>query len=260
LRQADIGIAMGITGTEAAKDAADMILANDNFASIEAAVEEGRVVYANLTKFIVWTLPTNAGQAMVILLAMVIGATLPILPVQALYINMVSAILLGMPLIFEAKERNIMDRPPRDPSRPLLTHEMIMRTAFVGILLCVGATLMFHWQLGRGESEEAARTAAVSAIVFGQILYLFSARALLRPASSVPLWSNPWLWVGIAAMLLVQGTFIYFTPVANLFQFAPLDFISIGLIIIIGVIIFAMIETEKLIRRVVHQTDDPDAP
>jgi len=260
LRQADIGIAMGITGTEAAKDAADMILANDNFASIEAAVEEGRAVYANLTKFIVWTLPTNAGQGLVILLAMMIGATLPILPVQALYINMVSAILLGMPLIFEAKEQDIMDRPPRDPSRPLLTHEMVMRTGFVGILLCVGATAMFHWQLGRGESEEAARTAAVSAIVFGQILYLFSARALLRPAWSVPLWSNPWLWAGIAAMLLVQGVFVYVTPIASLFQFAPLDLAALGFIALIGVLIFAIIEIEKMIRRTVHQTNDPDAP
>jgi potassium/sodium efflux P-type ATPase len=260
LRQADIGIAMGIAGTEAAKDAADIILADDNFASIESAVEEGRAVYANLTKFIVWTLPTNGGQALVILFSMFIGAVLPILPVQALYINMVSAILLGMPLIFEAKDPDIMDRPPRDPARPLLTFETIMRTALVAILLCAGATAMFHWELDRGESEAAARTAAVSVIIFGQIMYLFSARALLNPAWSVPIWSNPWLWAGIASMLAVQATLVYVEPIANVFHFAALDPIALGLIGAIGVVVFMVVETEKAIRRRYFPPEDPDAP
>ena len=118
LKQADIGVAMGISGTDVAKGAADMILTDDNFASIEAAVEEGRSVFENLTKFIVWTLPTNVGEAMVLLVAIVLGTKLPALPVQLLWVNMITAILLGLMLVFEPKERDLMSRPPRDPKRP----------------------------------------------------------------------------------------------------------------------------------------------
>ncbi len=161
LRQADIGVAMGVAGTEVAKDAADMVLADDNFATIQAAVEEGRNVFSNLTKFIVWTLPTNGGEAFVILAAIMLGWPLPILPIHALYINMITAILLGMPLIFEAKEPGVMARPPRDPKRPLLTFELFMRTGLVSLLLCTGAVGLFHWELSRGMSEATARTLPV---------------------------------------------------------------------------------------------------
>ena len=125
LKQADIGVAMGIGGTEVAKEAADMVLTNDNFASIEAAIEEGRGVFDNLTKFIVWTLPTNMGEGLVILAAVFAGAHLPILPVQILWINMTTAVLLGLMLAFEPKELDIMRRPPRDPKMPILTGELI---------------------------------------------------------------------------------------------------------------------------------------
>src|SRR5690606_9084163 len=121
LQQADIGVAMGRTGTEVAKDAADMVLTDDDFATIEAAVEEGRGVFDNLTKFVVWTLPTNMGQGLIILVAILLGATLPILPTQILWINMTTAVALGLMLAFEPKESGIMERPPRDPGRPLLT-------------------------------------------------------------------------------------------------------------------------------------------
>ena len=131
LKQADIGVAMGVGGTEVAKEAADMILTDDNFATIEAAVEEGRGVFDNLTKFIVWTLPTNMGEGLVILAAIFAGTTLPILPVQILWINMTTAVLLGLMLAFEPKEPDIMQRPPRDPQTPLLTGELIGRILLV---------------------------------------------------------------------------------------------------------------------------------
>ncbi|MBL9140650.1 MAG: HAD-IC family P-type ATPase, partial [Phycisphaerae bacterium] len=249
LRQADIGVAMGISGTEVAKDAADMILADDNFASIEAAVEEGRSVFSNLTKFIVWTLPTNGGEAFVILAAVMLGWPLPILPVHALYINMVTAILLGMPLIFEAKEPMIMDRPPRDPNRPLLTFELFMRTGLVSLLFCSGAMALFHWETSRGMSEAVARTAAVSAIVVGECFYLFSARALSRPFWAVPIFSNMWLWVGIAAMLTVQAAFAHL-PIANtLFDSAPLDAAAWLRVALVGAALFVVVEFEKAVRR-----------
>jgi magnesium-transporting ATPase (P-type) len=249
LRQADIGVAMGIAGTEVSKDAADMVLADDNFASIEAAVEEGRSVFSNLSKFIVWTLPTNGGQALVILAAIVLGWPLPIQPVQALYINMITAILLGIPLIFEAREPGIMARPPRDPRRPLLTFELLMRTGLVSLLMCAGAMGLFHWELGRGVSLAEAQTAAVSVIIVGQIFYLFSARALVRGAWTVPLFSNTWLWAGIAAMLAVQIAFAHAPSINRLFHSAPLDAIAWGRVLLAGAGVLVVVEFEKGIRR-----------
>ena len=250
LRQADIGVAMGTAGTEVAKDAADIVLADDNFASIEAAIEEGRGVYDNLTKFIVWTLPTN-GEALAIIVAIGMGWPLPILPVQALYINMVTAILLGMPLIFEAREPGVMDRPPRDPARPLLTFELFMRTGLVSVILCVGALLLFQWQVSRGMGEAAARTAAVSVIVVGELFYLFPSRALLRPAWSVPLFSNMWLWAGIAAMLAVQFAFAHAPVLNRLFHSAPLDASAWMRVLAAGAAVLVVVEIEKGIRRAI---------
>jgi len=251
LRQSDIGVAMGVAGTEVAKDAADIVLADDNFASIEAAIEEGRSVYSNLTKFIVWTLPTNGGEASVLLMAILLGWPLPLLPVHLLYINLVSAILLGMPLIFEAKEPGVMNRPPRDSKKPLLTFELFMRTGLVSLLFCAAAMTLFHWELGRGMSEATARTAAVSVIVVGEIFYLFSSRALLRPAWAVPMFSNMWLWAGIAAMLAVQVAFAH-TPIFNrLFHSAPLDASAWGRVLIAGAGVLVVVEVEKAIRRAV---------
>ncbi|MCL4219757.1 MAG: HAD-IC family P-type ATPase [Phycisphaerales bacterium] len=254
LRQADIGVAMGIAGTEVAKDAADMVLADDNFSTIEAAVEEGRNVFSNLTKFILWTLPTNGGEAFIILASIVLGWPLPILPIQVLYINMFTAILLGMPLIFEAKEPGVMARPPRDPNRPLLTFELLMRIGLVSTLLCAGAMGVFHLELDRGMSEATARTAAVSVIVVGEIFYLFSSRALLRPAWTVPLFSNMWLWAGIMVMLAVQFMFASIPIVNRVFHTAPLDGLAWIRVLLVGVVVLVVVEIEKAFRRAVAKS------
>ncbi len=145
LKQADIGVAMGVGGTDVAKDAADMVLTDDNFASIEAAVEEGRGVFDNLTKFITWTLPTNLGEGLVILAAVFLGTALPILPVQILWINMTTAVLLGLMLAFEPKEHGIMGRPPRRPGAPILSPALIRRILLVGTLLLGAAFGLFEW-------------------------------------------------------------------------------------------------------------------
>ncbi len=249
LRQADIGVAMGIAGTEAAKDAADMVLADDNFASIAAAVDEGRTVYTNLTKFIIWTLPTNGAEALVILAAVAFNQPLPILPIHALYVNMFTAVLLGMPLIFEAREPDVMARPPRDPRKPLFSLGMLMRTGFVSLLLCIGTMAAFYGELARGEDEAAARTAAVATIVVGEAFYLFSARALLRPAWSVPLGSNGWLWAGIAAMLLVQCAFTYVPVLNTLFHSAAIDRAAWLWTVAVGAGVLILVEIEKAVRR-----------
>lgn len=223
LKQADIGVAMGLGGTEVAKRSADMILTDDNFASIEAAVEEGRCVFDNLTKFIVWTLPTNVGESLIILFAIFLGIVLPILPVQLLWINMATAILLGMTLAFEVKERGLMERPPRDPREPVLTFPLLMRTALVSLLILGGAFGMFLWERARGASLAEARAVVVNVIVFVEIFYLINCRSLIHSARSLGFFSNRWLLAGIAAMVAVQIAFTYLPFMNMAFHTGPLD-------------------------------------
>jgi len=169
--------------------------------------------------------------------------------VQALFINMFTAVLLGMPLIFEAKDPEAMARPPRDPRRPILSFELFMRTGFVSILLCVGAIALFRHELARGMDEAVARTAACSVIVVGEAFYLFSSRALMKPAWKVPLFSNGWLWAGIGAMAAVQGLFAHW-PIANrLFGSAPLDWESWIRVVLVGAGVLVAVEAEKAVRR-----------
>jgi ATPase, P-type (transporting), HAD superfamily, subfamily IC len=160
LKQADIGVAMGLAGTDVAREAADMVLTDDNFATIEAAVEEGRGVFDNLTKIIAWTLPTNVGEGLVILAAILIGSALPVLPVQILWVNMATVAALGMVLAAEGKEPGIMQRPPREPDAPILNNTLIWRTLAVGVLIMIGAFVLFEWELQSGASLAEARTVA----------------------------------------------------------------------------------------------------
>ncbi|MCX6032573.1 MAG: HAD-IC family P-type ATPase [Chloroflexi bacterium] len=170
LKQADIGVAMGVTGTDVTKEAADMVLTDDNFATIEAAVEEGRTVFDNLTKMIAWTLPTNLGEGLVILAAIVLGFALPILPIQILWINMMTSVLLGLTLAMEPGEPDIMRRPPRDPRAPILTRALVGRVVLVGLLILVAAFGLFELELSLGAGVEIARTVAVNAVVVIEIL------------------------------------------------------------------------------------------
>jgi cation-transporting P-type ATPase F len=168
LKQADIGVAMGKGGTDVAREASGMVLTDDNFASIEAAVEEGRGVFDNLTKFFVWTLPTNGGEALAIITAVILGTALPVAPVQILWINMTTAILLGLMLSFEPKEPGIMDRPPRDPRAPLLSPDILKRVGLVSLLLAGCAFGVFYWlKLAQDASLEEAQTAATTVFVIG---------------------------------------------------------------------------------------------
>jgi cation-transporting ATPase F len=249
LKQADIGIAMGITGTDVAKGASDMILTDDNFASIEAAVEEGRGVYDNLKKFITWTLPTNGGQALVLLAAVIFGTALPILPVQLLWVNMATAILLGLMLVFEPKAPNLMQRSPRDSKEPLLTPSLIRRTVMVSVFMTAGAFLLFDWALPHAEGGLAeARTVVVNTIVMVQLFYLFSCRSLTRPVVRIGLFTNPAALGGAAAMIGAQLLFTY-TPVMNrLFHTAPISLESWLRIVALGLGIFLAIELTKIIR------------
>ncbi len=248
LKQADIGVAMGITGTEVSKEAADMVLTDDNFSSIEAAVEEGRGVFDNLTKFIVWTLPTNLGEGLVIMAAIFFGATLPILPVQILWINMTTAGFLGLMLAFEPKEPGIMTRMPRDPKTPILTNTLIGRILLVGGLLLVASFALFQWELARGADIAQARTVAVNVFVVMELFYLFNCRSLTKSVFQLGFFSNMWVFGGVAIMLLFQLVYTYLPVMNRLFQSAPIDFGAWARIVAAGLLAFLIVEAEKWLR------------
>jgi cation-transporting P-type ATPase F len=246
LKQADIGVSMGKGGTDVAREASDMVLTDDNFASIEAAVEEGRGVFDNLTKFFVWTLPTNGGEALTIIAAVVLGTSLPIAPVQILWINMTTAILLGLMLAFEPKEPGIMDRPPRDPRAPLLSPDIFKRIALVSILLSLGAYGIFLWlRRLEGADLQEAQTAATTVFVIGEMFYLFNCRSLTRSMFEIGLFTNrPALW-GSAAMVALQWFFTANPLMNRLFHSRPLSWQVWGLITLFGLGLYGIIEIEK---------------
>jgi len=249
LKQADIGVAMGRGGTEVAKEAADMVLTDDNFASIEAAVEEGRCVFDNLTKFIVWTLPTNMGEGLVLLAAIALGTVLPILPGQILWINMTTAVALGLMLAFEPKEPGIMQRPPRDPGQAILTRVLIERIVLVSSLMLAGAYGVFLWEQQRTDSIEAARTAAVNVFVMVELLYLFNCRSLERSIFQIGVFSNLWVVWGVVTMIGLQLLLTYVPIMNRLFHTAPIDAAAWGLILFCALAVYAVVGLEKLIRR-----------
>ncbi len=249
LRQANIGIAMGITGTDVSKEAADMVLTDDNFATIEAAVEEGRGVYDNLTKFITWTLPTNFGEGLVILAAIIAGVALPILPVQILWINMTTAVFLGLMLAFEPKELGIMNRPPREPRKPILTSQLIFRIGIVGAILCAGSFGLFEWAISSGRSEAEARTLTVNVFVLGELFYLFNCRSLKYSFLKVGAFTNGFLIFGVLFMLFIQILYTHLPIMNTAFQSSPIDIKEWLLCAGVGSIIYFVIEIEKYIGR-----------
>jgi Ca2+-transporting ATPase len=249
LRKANIGVAMGQNGTEVAKEAADMVLLDDNFSTIVAAVEEGRSVFDNLIKFIVWTLPTNLGEGLVILAAILVGVTLPILPIQILWINMSTAVLLGLMLAFEPREAGIMQRAPREPKLPMLTSEMVFRIFFVGFLMLVGGFGLFEVAELKGYAVERCRTIAVNVFIFVEIFYLFNSRSLQHSVFRIGFFTNPWAFAGVAAMVGLQMLFTYH-PIANrIFQSAPISVVDWVFILTYAILVYCFVEIEKAFRR-----------
>ncbi|MCW2830966.1 MAG: cation transporter [Aeromicrobium sp.] len=226
LRQADVGVAMGITGTAAAKEAADIVLGDDNFATIRTAIGEGRRVYDNLVKALAFALPTNVGEGLVILVAVLTFPVvdgqpiLPIEPVQILWINLIATVSLALPLAFEAKEAGLMSQAPRKPSEPLLSRFVLVRTAYVGIMMCAVAVGSFLVSLNSsGEPLNGSRvptdgalaeaqTLAVTSLMFFQVFYLFTCRTLKEPIRSIGLFSNKYVFIGISAVVVLQVAFV----------------------------------------------------
>jgi len=263
LKRADIGVAMGITGTAVSRQASDMVLTDDNFASIVSAVEEGRRVFDNLIKSLVFVLPTNIGEALVILVAVtffpIVGGhpVMPILPVQILWVNLVATVALALPLAFEAMEPNVMERPPRAPRAPILDAFVIGRTAYVAVLMTAGAIGLFHYELGSGLEQgldrdramSEAQTAAVTTIIAFQIFYLLACRSLERTIFSIGVFSNPMVFIGIAAILLLQLGFVYLPFMAGLFGSAPLGLDAWLRAFLVGAGVWPVVALEKSVRR-----------
>ncbi|MCX8085297.1 MAG: HAD-IC family P-type ATPase [Rhodocyclaceae bacterium] len=249
LKAADIGIAMGLSGTEVAKEAAAMVLTDDNFATIEAAIEEGRGIYDNIVKFITWTLPTNFGEGLVILAAIAAGTTLPITPLQILWVNMTTAILLGLPLAFEPKEHDVMRRPPRPPAAPILDAVLIERVLMVGFLMLTAAFGLFQLALERGATLPEARSIAVNVFVMIETAFLFNCRSLSQPLWRISPFSNPWVWAGAGSMLLLQLAFTYLPPFQRVFGTAAIGLAAWGEIVAAALAALVVMEIEKSFLR-----------
>jgi len=250
LKRADVGVAMGHKGTEAAKEAAEMVLADDNFASIASAVEEGRTVYDNLRKTVVYVLPTSVAQASMVLIAVLFNMTLPITPVQILWVNMVTAVTLSLAIAFERPEPGLMARPPRDPKEPLVNGFMLWRIGFVTVLLAAASFGMFLWELDRGMGLEFARTAAVNTLVMGQIFYLFNCRRLTGSIlSKEGFFGNRIALKAIAVLIALQLAMTHVPFKQALFGTDHLDAETWLRVVLAGLLVLLAVEAEKSIWR-----------
>ncbi|MCB4769876.1 HAD-IC family P-type ATPase [Ancylobacter sp. Lp-2] len=250
LRQADVGIAMGRKGTEAAKQAAEIVLVDDNFASIVAAVREGRTVYDNIRKMIAWTLPTNGGEVLCVIVAILAGLTMPMSPAQILWINLVLSATLGLALAFEPTEPGIMKRPPRPPGAGLLSPFMLWRIVFVSLLFLVAVLGLFEWSLARGDDVEMARTIVVNAIVVMEIFYLFNVRYIRGSSLTlVGVVGTRAVIAALAAVVVAQFAFTYLPLLQEIFATRPVSLPDGILIVGVGVALMIVLEIEKLVLR-----------
>jgi len=250
LKQADVGTAMGVTGTEAAREASEMVLLDDNFASIVAAVREGRTVYDNIRKVIGYTLPTSVSEATVVILAILAGFTLPLTATQILWINLVTAVTLGLVLAFEPPEPGVMNRPPRQRDAPLLTRLLLWRVGFVSVLFAATALLIFFGAQANGASIEKARTMTVNMLVVAEIFYLFSMRFLHTGSITLKgmIGTRPVL-IALATVVVAQFAFTYLPFLQLVFETRPLTLVEGAIIIALGVVLFLILEIEKVIVR-----------
>lgn len=251
LKRADVGVAMGIKGTEATKEAADIVLADDNFATIERAIEQGRAIYDNLRKSILFILPTNGAEGLVIVVAILAGLTLPLTPLQVLWVNMVVAVTLALALAFEDPEPDVMDRPPRSPDENVLGSGGLFRIAFLTVLVGGAALALFVTAYQGGDGELAlARTLTVNTLVFAQAFYLFNVRFLRESSLRKELFTtNPVSWISVAVLVVLQLVYLYVPFMQQTFESYPLSVTDWGVTLGIGAAVFVAVEIEKLVRR-----------
>jgi cation-transporting ATPase F len=249
LKKADIGVAMGKAGSDVAKDASDMVLTDDNFASIVAAVEEGRTVLSNLLKTLAYVLPTNLGEGLIILVALLGGYVLPVTPVQILWINTVTTVTLALPLAFEPREPGIMKAPPRDPDAPIMTAGLIVRIIDVGIYMVAAGFTVFLLERSMGGVIAEARTAAVTTIVGIETFYLFQARSEQTSLRKLGFFSNPYIWIGVLAVTLLQLAFVHLPAMNFFFGSTPLTGNTWFLVVLLSLPVTLVVGAERAIKR-----------
>ena len=249
LKRADAGIAMGKSGSEAAREAAELVLADDNFASIVAAVREGRTVYDNIKKVISWTLPTSTGEAMTIIMALLLGLTLPVTPMQILWINLITAVTLGIALAFEPTEENTMRRPPRPRNEPLLSGELLWHIVLVSGLFLAGVFGIFRYAMAQGYSVNLARTFALNTLVVMEIFHLFFIRNIYGTSLT---WKavrgTRVVWLVVIIIAVAQFAITYLPPLQAIFVTESVGLADGLLIVGVGVALFVIVEIEKQIR------------
>jgi magnesium-transporting ATPase (P-type) len=249
LKRADAGIAMGLKGSEAAKEAADLVLADDNFASIAAAVREGRTVYDNLKKVISWTLPTNAGESMVVVLALLVGMALPVTAVQILWINLITGITLGLALAFEPTETGTMARPPRARNAPILSGSLVWHVVLVAVLFMAAVFGVFTYAIDKGYPLALAQTMAMNTLVVLEIFHLFFIRNIHSTSLT---WAaargTRAVWTVVLIITAAQFAVTYLPPLQAVLGTSPVPLMDGLLIVAIGAAFFALIEIEKQIR------------
>ncbi|MGM0594309.1 MAG: cation-transporting P-type ATPase, partial [Pseudomonadota bacterium] len=246
LKRADVGVAMGKKGTEVAREASEMVLTDDNFASIVDAVREGRTVYDNLKKSIMFILPTNGGEALTILAAILLGRMLPITAAQILWVNMITAVTLALTLAFEPAEQSIMQRRPRSTDEPLLSRFLLWRIIFVSFILLAGTFGMFVWLREQGVGIDEARTVAVNTLVMFEIFYLFSARHLIESSlTREGLFGNRYTLMACGLLVLMQLAFTYAPPMQLLFSTTALSATTWMQIVAVASSVLFLVELEK---------------
>jgi len=254
LKRADMGVAMGLKGTEAAKEAAEMVLADDNFASIVHAVEEGRTVYDNIKKTLAFVLPTNGAQAGMVIASVMMGISLPITPLQILWINMVTSVTLGLSLAFEPPEGDVMQRPPRPTKEPLLTPFLAWRIIFISTIIVMGTLGLFLWDRAHGETLEMARTTAVNTLIFFQIFYLFGARYQYDSAlSREGLLGNRGVLYAVGAIIVLQILFTYLSLFQNIFNTQGIPMGDWLRLLMFTPLVFVLVEMEKRIMKQIEK-------
>lgn len=253
LKKADVGIAMGIKGTEVTKDAAEMVLADDNFSTIAAAVEEGRRVYDNLKKTILFILPTNGAESFLIIASILFGTLMPLTPIQILWVNMVTSVTISLALAFEKLEPDTMRRPPRSPKTPLLDSYFIWRILFVSILIGGGTLLLNLHLLDKGISEDIVRTVTIQTIVITQMFHLYNSRSIRKSAFNSDFFGNKAVFIVSGLLILLQLSITYIPFMNNVFGTVQLPFNLWLYPITFGFFIFIIVEIEKWIMRLIDK-------
>ena len=250
LKRADVGVAMGRKGTDAARHAAEIVLTDDNFRSIAGAVEEGRTTYNNIRKAILFTLPTNGGEAGVLIVSLLAGIAMPITAVQILWVNMITEITLGLALAFEPPESQVMAHPPRDPRAPILDRLLSWRVLFVSIILVAGTLGLFMWEMSQHGDMLIARTVAVNTLVMGEIFYLLNSRCSYASVLNAHgFFGNRYIWYAIGSLLLFQLLYTYAPFMQKLFGTADIGWNEWLRITCFGVALLLAVEGEKWLWR-----------